>query len=68
MFVYHLEEIFDTLQKRADVPIADIARREYAYLPLSAKRLASIWKFLGTHPGQHFPREEAARITTARKS
>jgi hypothetical protein len=33
-FVYELGEIFDELQRRADVRRVDIARREYAYLPL----------------------------------
>jgi hypothetical protein len=33
-FVYELGEIFDELQRRGNVPRAEVARREYAYLPL----------------------------------
>jgi hypothetical protein len=33
-FVYELDKVFNELQRRADVPKTEIARREYAYLPL----------------------------------
>jgi hypothetical protein len=38
MFVYHLEKVFDNLVKRENVPAIEIARREYAYLPLFVHR------------------------------
>ena len=33
-FVFELEQILNALQQRGDVPIIEIAKREYAYLPL----------------------------------
>jgi hypothetical protein len=36
--VYHIEQIFAELRRKADVPRIDIATREYAYLPLLAYR------------------------------
>ena len=33
-FVFELEQILNALQQRSDIPIIEIARREYAYLPL----------------------------------
>jgi hypothetical protein len=33
-FVYDIDRIFDALRQRGDVPAVEIARREYAYLPL----------------------------------
>ncbi|MDR3469928.1 MAG: hypothetical protein P4M07_28710 [Xanthobacteraceae bacterium] len=38
MLVYHLEKIFEVLENRKDVAIEEIARREYAYLPLLRHR------------------------------
>jgi len=32
--IYQLEQVFDALQRRDDVPKIEIAKREYAYLPL----------------------------------
>jgi hypothetical protein len=37
-FVYELEQIFEALRRRPDVPLMEIARREYAYLPLFGYR------------------------------
>lgn len=34
MFVYNLGEVFQHLRKRDDAPLIEIAKREYAYLPL----------------------------------
>lgn len=42
MLVYHLEKIFELLEKRKDVAAEDIARREYAYLPLLKNRNKSL--------------------------
>jgi hypothetical protein len=36
--VYDLEQVFVELRRRSDVPRIDIARREYAYLPLLTQR------------------------------
>jgi len=33
-FIFEIEQIFKTLERRDDVPIVEIAKREYAYLPL----------------------------------
>lgn len=33
-FIYDLQQIFDSLQRRTDVPLIETAKREYAYLPL----------------------------------
>lgn len=33
-FVYDLGQIFDSLQQRSEIPSVEIAKREYAYLPL----------------------------------
>lgn len=38
MFVYHVGEMLDALAKRTDVAMLDIAKREYAYLPLLRHR------------------------------
>lgn len=38
MTAYEVETIFDALGKRPDVPIIEIAKREYAYLPLLSHR------------------------------
>jgi hypothetical protein len=37
-FVFEIEQILEALQRRSDVPITEIARREYAYLPLFGYR------------------------------
>jgi hypothetical protein len=37
-FLYDLEQIFDSLQQRKDLPSIEIAQREYAYLPLFGYR------------------------------
>ena len=37
-FVFELERILNALQQRAEVPILEIAKREYAYLPLFGYR------------------------------
>jgi len=37
-FVFEIEQILEALQRRADVPILEIAKREYAYLPLFGYR------------------------------
>ena len=42
MFAYHLEHVFKSLEARDDVPKIDIARREYAYLPLLNNRDGSL--------------------------
>lgn len=42
MFAYHLEHVFKSLEARDDVPKIDIARREYAYLPLLDHRDGSL--------------------------
>jgi hypothetical protein len=42
MFGYHLEHVFKSLEARDDVPKIDIARREYAYLPLLDHRDGSL--------------------------
>jgi hypothetical protein len=42
MFAYHLEHVFKGLEARDDVPKIDIARREYAYLPLLDHRDGSL--------------------------
>jgi hypothetical protein len=42
MLVYHLEKIFELLEKKKDVAAEDIARREYAYLPLLKNRKKSL--------------------------
>jgi hypothetical protein len=38
MLIYHLENIFESLRKRDDAGDDDMARREYAYLPLLEHR------------------------------
>lgn len=38
MFLHHVTEIFDAITKRPDVPTIEIAKREYAYLPLFSRR------------------------------
>jgi hypothetical protein len=42
MLVYHVGEILDALAKRNDVATLDIAKREYAYLPLLRHREGSL--------------------------
>jgi len=42
MFAYHLEHVFKSLEAQDDVPKIDIARREYAYLPLLDYRDGSL--------------------------
>jgi hypothetical protein len=42
MFAYHLEHVFKSLEARDAVPKIDIARREYAYLPLLNHRDGSL--------------------------
>jgi hypothetical protein len=37
-FVFEIEQILGALQQRTEVPITEIARREYAYLPLFGYR------------------------------
>ena len=37
-FVFEIEEILGALQQRTEVPITEIAKREYAYLPLFGYR------------------------------
>ena len=51
-FVYNLDQIFDALRERRDIPLIEIAKREYAYLPLFGyreKQLA-IHQVMGSDP------------------
>jgi hypothetical protein len=42
MVIYHLQQIFDSLNSRTGVSPIEIAKREYAYLPLLERRTGSM--------------------------
>ena len=53
MVIYHLEQIFEALATRQDVPLIELARREYAVLPALGyrERTLSIHRFMAENPG-----------------
>ena len=55
MLAYHAERVFDVLRARAEVDRVDLARREYAWLPLLAgpgqpRRNLALFELIATNP------------------
>jgi hypothetical protein len=52
MLVYHLEKIFEFLEKKEGVELIEIARREYSYLPLfhGNKRSLTLHRMMAENP------------------
>jgi hypothetical protein len=52
MITYELERIFEALEGRSDVPMIEVARREYAYLPFLAyvKRNLTLHRVMAADP------------------
>lgn len=52
MFAYHLAEVFEEVAKRKDAPTVEVAKREYAMLPLLGyrERTLTLHRFLAENP------------------
>lgn len=57
MLAYHLQRVFEVLGNKAEVTMEDIARREYAYLPLLDQRKGDgllLHRFMASNPDFYF--------------